>query len=73
MPIPLVIHPVTMYAVKPVLTRFENIELPTSMYSIKSQEFSSGDEFLEKLSKQVDKIVRKVCRRSMVTGSFVEL
>lgn len=52
-----------MYAVKPVLTRFENIELPTSMYRIKSQEFSSAggaDEFLNTLSKQVDMIVGKV-------------
>lgn len=56
-----------MYAVKPVLTRFDNIELPTSMYRIKAQEFSGdtaagseGDGFLDRLSKQVDMIVRKV-------------
>lgn len=56
-----------MYAVKPVLTRFDNIELPTSMYRIKAQEFtgdtadgSGGDGFLDGLSKQVDMIVRKV-------------
>lgn len=54
-----------MYSVKPVLTRFENIELPTCMYRLKSQEqfvsSSTGtDDFLDKLSKQVDMIVRKV-------------
>ena len=55
-----------MYAVKPVLTRFENIELPSSMYRIKPhQDFcpatgAAGDDFLDRLSKQVDMIVQKV-------------
>lgn len=53
-----------MYAVKPVLTRFEDIELPTCMYRIKSQELGDAgggsDDFLNKLTKQVEMIVRKV-------------
>lgn len=51
-----------MYAVKPVLTRFDDIELSKSMYRMKSQGIisSPGDDFLDKLTKQVELIVSKV-------------
>lgn len=52
-----------MYAVKPVLARFEDIELSKSMYRMKSQGIScspGGDDFLDKLTKQVELIVSKV-------------
>lgn len=52
-----------MYAVKPVLARFEDIELSKSMYRMKSQGIScspGGHDFLDKLTKQVELIVSKV-------------
>lgn len=51
-----------MYSLKPVLSRFENIDLPTNMYRLRTQEVGgpASDEFLDKLSKQVEMIVKKV-------------
>lgn len=57
-----------MYSVKPVLTRFEDMVLSQSMYPMKSTEMivnddgglSTKDDFLDRLSKQVEFILRQV-------------